>query len=241
VKPDVLRALASAVHEERLIALVTILDGPGQGEQMLVPSAGGQVGRLSAPEVEQRALVLAQEHLAGLSTGRARLETASGAVELFVETVAPRPKLVVVGAVHAAIPLVSFARILGYRTLVVDPRSAFATRERFPAADELLVEWPQAALARIGLHEATCVAVLAHDPKIDLPALSVALRSPARYVGALGSRRTHGKRVEALRELGHSDEEIARIRAPIGLDLGGRSPEEIAVAIIAEIVAAAHR
>ena len=121
--------------------------------------------------------------------------------------------------------------------VVVDPRSPFATVERLPDAHEVLREWPDAALARAGLDAGSAVVVLSHDPKFDIPALALALRSPAYYVGALGSRRTHARRLAQLREVGLSDAELARIRAPIGLDLGGREPEEIALAIVAEIQA----
>jgi xanthine dehydrogenase accessory factor len=118
----------------------------------------------------------------------------------------------------------------------VDPRTAFATRDRFPEADELLAVWPDEAVARLNVDSGTAVAVLSHDPKIDIPAVQAALASPAFYVGALGSRKTHQKRVEALEEAGISREAIARIHAPIGLDLGGREPQEIALAILAQIV-----
>ena len=136
--------------------------------------------------------------------------------------------------------LIHFANRLGFRTLVIDPRTAFATPERFAHADELIAEWPQEALARVKLDAATYVAVLSHDLKIDTPALVAALDSPARYIAALGSKKTHAKRVAALREAGVADEAIGRIRSPIGLDLGGRRAEEIALSVIAEIVAASH-
>jgi xanthine dehydrogenase accessory factor len=144
----------------------------------------------------------------------------------------------VVGGVHIATALVTLARALGYRTVVVDPRTAFANRERFPHADRLVAAWPGEALAEVGLHRSTAVAVLTHDPKLDDPALTIALRSAAFYVGALGSARTQAKRRTRLREAGLTDEQLDRLRAPIGLDLGGRSPEEIALAVLAEVVAA---
>ena len=146
----------------------------------------------------------------------------------------------IVGAVHAAIPLITFAATLGFRTFVVDPRTAFATPERFAHADRLIAEWPDRAFAEIALNEATYVALLSHDLKLDLPALRLTLRSAVRYIGALGSKKTQAKRVAALVEEGFTDAEIARIHSPIGLDLGGRRPEEIAVSIIAEIVAVSH-
>lgn len=154
----------------------------------------------------------------------------------FVETILPQPVLYIVGASHIAIALVSIAKLLGYRVIVIDPRSAFATPERFAHADALWVDYPQRVLTPEMLHANTCVAVLTHDDKVDDPALLVALKSQARYVGALGSRRTHARRVERLKQAGLSTEQIARIRAPIGLDIGARSAEEIALAVAAQIV-----
>lgn len=145
------------------------------------------------------------------------------------------------GAVHAAMSLVRLAREMGFETVVVDPRAAFATEERFPEADRLLVAWPGEVLGtEVPLDESTSLATLSHDPKIDLPALEAALASPCRYVGALGSSRTHAKRVKALEERGVAAEAIARIHSPIGLDLGGRRAEEIALSVIAEVVAVRH-
>ena len=141
------------------------------------------------------------------------------------------------GAVHIAAALVTYAHTLGFYTIVIDPRTAFVTSERFPHADELIPRWPDVVFAEAVLDENACVVVLTHDEKIDNPALAMALRSPARYIGALGSRRTHAKRVAALKALGLEDAQIARIHAPVGLDIGARRPEEIALAIMAEIVA----
>ena len=156
---------------------------------------------------------------------------------MFLEVFPPRPRLIVFGGVHVAVALVRLARELGYRTIVADGRAAFANRERFPEADEVIVAWPEEAFERIGLDGSSYVAVLTHDPKFDEPALALALRSPARYVGAIGSRRTQEARRERLRERGVSDAELARLRGPIGLDLGGRAASEIALAILAEMTA----
>jgi xanthine dehydrogenase accessory factor len=142
-----------------------------------------------------------------------------------------------IGAVHVAIPLSVFGKELGFRTVVVDARGVFATEERFPGVDDLIVQWPSEYLAEAQLTESSVIVFLTHDEKFDNPGLQVALQSPARYIGALGSSRTHAKRVEALKELGVTDEQLARIYAPIGLKIGARRPEEIAVSIIAEIVA----
>jgi xanthine dehydrogenase accessory factor len=234
---EVYAALRAALDEERLVTLVTVIAGAGIGSQLLVRPDGGRVGSLGGGVLDKQTAELVRQRGDRLTSERRTLD----ALELFIETLAPRPKLVVVGGVHAAVALVSCARALGYRTYVVDPRGAFATPERFGHADAIVREWPQQALATIGLNETTYVAVLTHDFKIDVPALVTALRSPARYVGVLGSRRTHAKRVAALQEAGLTADEIARIRTPIGLDIGARTPEEIAVAIIAEIVAVARR
>jgi xanthine dehydrogenase accessory factor len=148
-----------------------------------------------------------------------------------------QPRLVIFGGVHIAVALVPLARALGYRTIVADGRPAFLTRERFPDADELILSWPEAAFGQVGLDASCYVCILSHDPKFDEPALRLALRSPARYVGAIGSRKTQAARRERLKGSGFTDEEVARVHGPIGLDLGGRQPAETALAILAEMTA----
>ena len=160
-----------------------------------------------------------------------------GDVTLFVESFHPAPRVVVVGAVDTAEALCRMARTLGWRTAVVDPRGKFATKERMPSADVLLDAWPDKAYPELVLEAADHVVVLTHDPKIDDPAISLALDAGAGYVGALGSRRTQEKRNARLRESGNTDEQIARIHGPVGLDIGAHSPAETAVAILAEIIA----
>jgi xanthine dehydrogenase accessory factor len=155
----------------------------------------------------------------------------------FSETIEPARVLYIVGASHISIALVSIAKTLGYRVIVIDPRAAFATPERFAHADALWVDYPQRVLTPAMLSASTAVAVLTHDPKVDDPALRVALNSEAGYIGALGSRRTHAQRIERLKQAGISDEQIARIHAPIGLDIGARTPAEIALAVAAQMVA----
>jgi len=156
----------------------------------------------------------------------------------FLEAFPHRPRLVVVGATEVSRHLVALARSLEYETIVVDPRSAFATAERFPDVDALLVDWPDEAFATLGLGPTDAVAVLSHDPKVDEPAIAEAIRRGAGYVGAVGSRRTQAGRRERLAAAGLSPDEIARVHGPIGLDLGGREPVETALAILAEVVAA---
>ncbi|MEM7480900.1 MAG: XdhC/CoxI family protein [Acidobacteriota bacterium] len=234
----VFEALRADLCGDRLVASGTVLTGAARGRRVLLSPEGPRRGAALPADLEEGCRSAAEEAFASFGTVRRELEE-QGA-EVFVEAHPPRPELVLVGAVHVAVHLVTLARELGFRTVVLDPRSAFATAERFAHADELIRGWPPAALDACRLDEGTYLAVLSHDPKIDLPALEVALRRPLRYIGALGSKKTHQKRVAALAERGFSEERIARIHAPIGIDLGGRRPEEIAVSILAELVAARH-
>jgi xanthine dehydrogenase accessory factor len=243
-------ALDAEIAAQRVSTLATVVDGPGAGNRLLIRGGGGRVGSLGSADLDDWAYWVSAYDLKGATAGRRQVETRDGevspeegpvdVVDVFFEARGPQPKLIIVGAVHVAIPLVSFAHTMGYRTIVVDPRSTFATAERFPHADDLIVKWPQEALEEVGLNETTSVAVLSHDLKIDVPALQAALASPARYVGALGSKKTQAKRATALREAGVTDEQIARIHSPIGLDIGGRRAEDIALSVIAEVVAASH-
>jgi xanthine dehydrogenase accessory factor len=160
---------------------------------------------------------------------------------LFVDVVAPPPRLFIFGAVDYAAALASLARTAGWRPFVIDPRGAFATRERFPDAEEVVAAWPEEAAARLGgIDRATSIAILTHDPKLDDAALLLALRSEAPYIGAMGSRRAQAKRRERLVAHGVTDEELARIAAPIGLDLGAITPAETALSILAEVVSVRH-
>jgi xanthine dehydrogenase accessory factor len=155
----------------------------------------------------------------------------------FVEPHRRAPHLVVVGAIHIAIPLHRLAKLMGYRVTVIDARAKFATRERFPEADELIVKWPDEALSSVPLDRSTHVVILTHDPKFDIPALRAVLGTDVRYIGAIGSRKTNQNRFDQLLREGYSQEQIDRVHGPIGLDLGGRSAEETALGIMAEITA----
>lgn len=166
------------------------------------------------------------------------LETPAG--NLFVEVWNPKPRLLVIGAVHTAQELVPLARSAGYEVTVIDPRTAFAAPARFPNT-RVLHDWPDEILPTLAPDRRTAILTLTHDPKIDDPALVAALRSEAFYIGALGSRRTHAKRTERLREAGFDDAAIARIRGPVGLAIGARTPVEIAISIMAEITAVLRR
>lgn len=172
---------------------------------------------------------------------RRRLTLSEDGSEVFHDVEHPPPVLIMVGGVHIARALTSMANTLAYRTVVADPRGVFGSEERFSHADELVAGWPDDALSEIGLTPSTAVVTLTHDPKLDDPALTAALKSPAFYVGALGSRKTNEKRRARLLQRGVTEVELARLHAPIGLDLGSRTPEEIALSVMAEIVATRNR
>jgi len=232
--------LFEEIQAERLVATATILSGPKAGAQMLVwPDR--QTGTLGDYTLDGECLRIAVAALQSQQPERLTFHQGDTEWDIFVDVFPPPPRLIIVGAVHIAIPLVTFANALGFRTIVVDARRAFATPERFAHANELRIGWPADILAELHLNESTCLVTLTHDEKLDNPALLRAIQSPVRYIGALGSRRTHAARVIALKEYGATDPQIARIHAPIGLNLGGRKPEEIAVAIMAEIVQVTNR
>jgi len=198
------------------------------GAQCVVDAAGCSGDLALAPEQAADAAALLA---AGRSTG---LAAAAG---LFARAYVPAPRLLIVGAVHIAQALAPMAAAAGFEVVVIDPRGAFASPERFPGV-QLSDEWPDEALARLGLDAATALVALSHDPKLDDPALELALPSALFYIGALGSRRTHAKRVARLNELGHGAAAIARIHAPVGLDIEAVTAPEIALSVMAEIVAA---
>lgn len=225
--PEVFVALEAARQAKRPVALARAL---GTGAASLIDGARA-VGPLGATDAIRAAAAEA------LRTDRSHTIEVDGLGPVFVQAFNPPLRLVVVGAVHISQALAPMAALAGFDVTIVDPRRSFATAARFPNVT-LTHEWPDEAMARLGLDSRTAVATLTHDPKIDDPALDAALRAPCFYVGALGSTRTHAKRVARLKEAGFDDAAIARIRAPIGLDIGAQSPAEIAAAILAEIVAA---
>ncbi len=242
---ELFNAVAQAIRQDELCAVVTVLSGDEPGGKLLVrrgrmPDGRGPshitVGSLGDKDLEQAAAARAVEAMEARRATRISVSVEEREWDLLIDVHVPQETLVIVGAVHIAIPLVTFARELGLHTVVIDARPIFATQDRFDHADELIRSWPEDALQELKLNESTYVVTLTHDEKLDTPALIYALDHPAGYIGALGSKRTHAKRVAMLREAGVSDEQIDRIHAPIGLDLGGRGPEEIALSIIAEIV-----
>ncbi|GGG27773.1 XdhC family protein [Chelatococcus composti] len=224
MKLDTLAAMNAERAVRRACVLVSDLDS---GEQRLVTEAA-----------------LAEDPLAPLLAAQLRSGKSgmveSGGRRLFLTVQAPPVRLVITGAVHISQAIVPMARQLGFDAVIIDPRTAFATPERFPNV-RLVPEWPDEALPRIGLDRYTAFVALTHDPKIDDPALSAALRSDCFYIGALGSRKTHAKRVERLMQAGFTEVDLARIHAPIGLPIGAVSPAEIALSILAEVVASLRK
>lgn len=228
---------ARIATEDGRAALVTVLVGDQIGAKLLVEADGTASGSLGDPELDRAATAAAEELM---WAERSELREV-GEVSLFVDVTAPAPRLVVFGAVDYAAALCRLARAAGWRAFVCDPRSQFATRERFPDAEEVIAAWPAEAFARIGgIDRATYVAVLTHDPKLDDAALELALRSDAPYVGAMGSRRAQAQRRERLLAAGLDEELLDRVAAPIGLDLGALTPEETALSIMSEVVAVRH-
>ena len=236
--PSAFDLLAHAIERGTPTVRLTVIRGPQAwvGHTLLMQQDGTALGS-AAGELREALLPEARAALSAIASEPKSVHVAGQEVEVFVESQLAPPTLAIIGAVHIAVELSQLAKVLGYRVLVIDPRRAFGTRERFPHVDVVSNLWPDKALAEEGLTPAAAVAVLSHDPKIDDPALVAALPSPAFYVGALGSQRTQRLRRERLRASGVSEEHLARMRAPIGLDLGGRSPAEIALSIMAEIVA----
>ncbi len=240
-------ALAAALRAEEPVALAEVVEGPEElfGAKLVVRPGGDPValGTLGDPDLDR---VVTRDALgelaAGLSVTRhygRHGEARARDVGVFIESFAPPPRMVIFGAVDFTAALARVAKVLGYHVTVCDARPVFATRARFPMADEVVVAWPDRHLAEVGplLGPRDAVCVLTHDPKFDVPAITAALRTSVGYLGAMGSRRTTLEREGRLREAGVDDSGLARVMAPIGLDVGARTPEETAVAICAEIIA----
>jgi xanthine dehydrogenase accessory factor len=247
--------VAAAVRADQPVAVATVIDGPGQvGARRVIwaPTAepapdGAEPGQRpssgtlgSGDRLDQAVDDDARGMLAQGRTGVRRYgpdgERRRDELSVFVQSFAPPPRMLVFGAIDFAAAVARAGKFLGYRVTVCDARPVFATRRRFPDADEVVTDWPHRYLAGQTVDARTVICVLTHDPKFDVPLLEVALRTPAGYIGAMGSRRTHDDRLARLREVGLSEEELARLRSPIGLDLGARTPEETAVAIAAELI-----
>jgi xanthine dehydrogenase accessory factor len=214
-------------------AEITLLEGSRPGAKLLVEVDGTRSGSLGAPELDDEAARAASELV--------WTEMSERRGSMFIDVTAPDPRLILFGAVDIAAAVCTLARASGWRPYVVDPRARFATPERFPDAVEVIAGWPEEAFASLGgIDPATSIAVLTHDPKLDDAALQIALRSPARFVGAMGSRRAQESRRERLLAAGMSEDELARLSAPLGLDLGAMNRQETALSVLAEVVAARH-
>ena len=236
--------LAEALHADRPVAVVTRIDGEQAGAKLIVfeDEAHGDLGTPGlnhAAAGEARAL-LAVGETATRSFGEDG-EPVGVEVRLFIAAYAPKPAMYVFGAIDFSRAMARIGKYLGYQVTVIDARPVFATKQRIPDADAVVVAWPDEFLATAPVDERTALIVLTHDVKFDIPLLRVALRTTAGYIGAMGSRRTHANRIEELRAAGIGDADLARISAPIGLDIGARTPEETAISIAAEIIAQRER
>jgi xanthine dehydrogenase accessory factor len=237
--------VAAAVSRGDPVAVATVIAGPGAvGARRVIwgngvtgpaPPASLGSGRLDDAVDDDVRGMLAQG-LTGVRRYGAHGERRGDELSVFVNSFAPPPRMLVFGAIDFAAAVARVGKFLGYHVTVCDARGLFATPARFPDADEVVVDWPHRYLAGIDVDQRTVICVLTHDPKFDVPLLEVALRTPAGYIGAMGSRRTHADRIDRLRERGLTERELARLRSPIGLDLGARTPEETAVSVAAELI-----
>ena len=221
--------------DETMCAVATIISGEvNVGAKLLVYPDGRAQGELGDAALNAEVAGEAQR-LMQLEKSENRVY---GGAEIFIEVFAPKPKLIIFGGVHTAVPLTQFAQTLGFRVTIVDGRGRFATRERFPTADQIVVAWPDEAIAQMKIDSSTYVTILTHDPKFDIPALkALATTTRPRYIGSMGSREPRQQHFAELRAAGVSEEFLSHVHGPIGLDLGARSPEEMALAIMGEIVA----
>lgn len=239
----IFRSLRQSLAAEEPVALATVVDGPGTGGKILVRPGSEPLGSTGNPDLDR---VIVRDTLGELAAGTTGVrhygpdgQAGERGVAVFVESFAPPPQLLIFGAVDFTGALARLGRVLGYRVTVCDAREVFATTQRFPFAHEVVVDWPHRLLERVGssLGPRDAVCVLTHDPKFDVPAVIAALATDVGYLGAMGSRRTTDDRNRRLRDEGVTDDQLDRLMAPIGLDLGARTPEETAVSILAEIIA----
>lgn len=233
-------AVKTTLEANQLAAVATVISGNGLGNKLMLKGEGGPLGDLGSAELNAKALIWMKAQMADQESTWREFTLGDEKVEIFLDVFVPEARLVVIGAGHIAIPLVALAKVMGFHTIVIDPREAFASEARFPHVDELITEWPVTALEKMPLDESTYLAAISHDEKLDNPALALALKSSARYVGVLGTRKNVSKRLIELKELGVSDEQLTHLRAPIGLALGALLPEEIALSILAEMTEARH-
>jgi xanthine dehydrogenase accessory factor len=234
--------IAGAVRAGTPVAVATIIEGPGQiGSRRVIWEHDRADGTLGAGDrldqaVDDDARGMLAQGLTGVRRYGPEGERRLDDLAVFVQSFAPAPRMLVFGAIDFAAAVARAGKFLGYRVTVCDARPVFATASRFPDADEVITDWPHRYLSGTDTDDRTVICVLTHDPKFDVPLLEVALRRPAAYIGAMGSRRTHEDRLARLREAGLTEAELSRLRSPIGLDLGARTPEETAIAIAAELI-----
>jgi xanthine dehydrogenase accessory factor len=226
-------AFAAIAREDGRAALVTVVDGSHAGGRLLITADGARIGELGDAELERRATDAADELMWA--------ERSERRGELFVDVTAPAPRVLIFGAVAYANSLAHLARTAGWRPYVIDPRRRFATPERFPDALGVIIAWPERAIGELGgIDRATYLAILSNDPKIDDEILTLALRARPAYIGAMGSHHAQRGRRDRLLHAGFTDADLARISAPVGLDLGALSAEETALSIMAELIAVRH-
>lgn len=227
----VLGAIERILDAEEFGSVITVVGGPVIGAKAVLDSEGVVV----AGSLPQEIVEDVTEDARSLMSNEQHRNLEYGEHSVFIETLAPPPDLLVFGAVHIGQAVCSFGAGMGYRVTVVDSRPAFATEERFPDAHRVIVGWPDDIMDQLHFDRRTWVVVLSHDPRHETPPLAAALKADTRYIGAMGSRRTHRQRVERLEKLGFTETDIARIHSPIGLDIGAETPQEIAVSILAEM------
>jgi len=245
-------ALAERIRNNKPVVLLTVIDGPNLGATLLASPNDSKLdtlGTLGDPELDR---VAVRDALGELEAGRTSVRnygptgqvtpedlTDTPIVRIFVESYSPPPQMIIFGAVDFTAALARVAKVLGYYVVVCDAREVFATKRRFPMADEVLVTWPTPVLAKLGdnLGARDAICILTHDPKFDVPAIQGALATKVGYIGVMGSRKTHAKRLERLAEVGISKpEDLDKLMSPIGIDIGSRTPEETAISICAEII-----
>jgi xanthine dehydrogenase accessory factor len=226
-------ALRATIQAENPAVLATVIAGPTSGSELLFAHPDSWTGSLGTPALDEQA----RDTMRALLRDGGTTTLAMDDTRVFVEAHLPPPHLVIIGGVHIAIPLVTFGTTLGYHTTVIDARGQFLTEERFAHAERLIEEWPDEGLRQLNLHPGVAAVCLAHDPKFEDPAMEVLLRSQAGYIGAVGSRKTSAERRERLKAAGFTDSQLDRIHGPVGLNIGAQNPEEIALSIMAEIIA----
>jgi xanthine dehydrogenase accessory factor len=236
---SVFSAVRNAIGRAVPVAVVTVVKGESAGNKLAV-LPDSIVGSLGSVSLDELAVPEARRLLDDSRSLTQTFATDAGEVELFFESFPAPPTLLIFGAVHVAQALATFGKLLGFRVVVTDARAKLLTAERFPTADELIQGWPEDAIAQVTIDHNTYIAILTHDPKFDEPALMGTLSTDARYIGAVGSRKTSADRRVRLTEAGATEEQLERIRGPIGLNIGASTPEEMAISILAEIIAVRH-